>query len=374
MRVLSSLLANYARPRAEHVEKLSILHASGNHFKNCCLRAITSAVNPFIPGMQLTVALAQAASEASEEQRAITDIKASVDALLLEIFERLPRTVRGFGRGMVDCSSMFEPELKASTDESKPVGPLEMMLAKQHQRETFCDVPLVMDYLSRRFTLGLPDLGDTGRFLRDEDELRHLGGGLSEQGALCFVLGREEASITKREEFLLREEEVDKTILLDGMPARVHPVLLGAGSLLASLKSPRALLQGANSYFPSLTVLPGAQFMVCGLVAKPNNYFRVPAMRMAFDLAAYLGMILTLSALVLFNSSTDQGSRLIGALGWEEGTFATVFIVVSNCIRRASNYVVLSTFRDVHLEAHNRVLRVQESTRQPPLWYSGMCR
>jgi len=94
---LSSLVASSARPSADALKELSRHHDPGNLFRDCCLRAVTSAENPLIPGMKLSIGLGEAARQATEgERRTITGIKASVEELLLEILERLPRTVRGF--------------------------------------------------------------------------------------------------------------------------------------------------------------------------------------------------------------------------------------------------------------------------------------
>ena len=114
--------------------------------------------------------------------------------------------------------------------------------------EDFCGVPLVMDYLSNRFTCGLPDLRDTDGVLRNEEELRQLAsvGDDSLNPSLCIA---------------------DPSILgwSQGVP-------LGEGS-------------------PALTVLPGAQFIIVGLLVIPRSYYRVPAMRMAIDFVMHLVML-----------------------------------------------------------------------------------
>lgn len=135
LKTLSSLLlANSARPSINSLKKLVQFYEHRHEFKNCCLQAVTSAANPFIPGMTLSICLAEAAKEVSdEERRTIEDIRTSVDDLLLEVFERLPRTVRGFdhffpkrnevgqnmdvGSGLEACAYIFEPESKGSESE-----------------------------------------------------------------------------------------------------------------------------------------------------------------------------------------------------------------------------------------------------------------
>ena len=132
--------------------------------------------------------------------------------------------------------------------------------------EDLCAVPLVMDYLSNRFTCGLPDLRDTDGILRNEEELRQLAsvGDDSLNPSLCIA---------------------DPSILgwSQGVP-------LGEGS-------------------PALTVLPGAQFTVIGLLAKPCSYYRVPAMRMAMDFVVYLLMLVAFFNWVLLH---EDGPMTIG--------------------------------------------------------------
>lgn len=290
--ILSSLLANSAQPSPSDLKTLSRRHASGDRFKSCCLRAITSAGNPFIPGMTLSIRLAEAAKQATEgEQRTIVDIQSSVDELLLEIFERLPRTVRGFEGGMDGCTEVFEPVLRGTFDESKGLrrGPLEMIISEPQQLKMFIKVPLVMDFLSSKFTLGLPDLNDTGGLLKNPDQLEYLANGRT---------GGEE----------------------DGL------VLQGPVG---------KLLQAADADIPSLSLFPGAQFIVAGVVAKPNNYYRVPAMRMALDFVVYLGMVAALSYFVLFHSTPppdgvvpEDGDFVDRDFSWGEGACAMIFILV----------------------------------------------
>ncbi|CAM9587237.1 unnamed protein product, partial [Ectocarpus fasciculatus] len=168
---------------------------------------------------------------------------------------------------------------------------------------------------------------DKKEILADSKEILHLSRG-GVRGDVCLVL-RTGRSIYER----IGEERVDNR---SSEQAWKHPTLLGGKSLLASFRSPRALLQGANDRLPSLTPLPGAQFIVAGLAARPNDYFRVPVMRMVLDLVVYLGMIVILSTFVLFRSQAEQSRVVEGSadeeivfrtLNWPEVTWATVFIV-----------------------------------------------
>lgn len=312
LEALSSLMANYARPSPEVLRDLSARYSSGDEFRHCCLGAITSADNPFVPGMVLSTRLADAAEQAPEgEQRTISDIQKSVDELLLEIFERLPQTVRAFPGGMSACTTIFCPGFEKQGDEWEDFeGPLDLIFSKEEQRCTFCSLPLVIDFLSQRFTLGLPNLRDTARALRRSKELEHLSGRDAGTESVCLLLGRKETGNDQRERRgQMQEENMDK-VGADG--TRPHTRLLGPGSAFASWTSPRALLQGANCHFPSLTLLPGLQFSVAGLVAKPDEFYKVPLMRLILDVVVFLATITALSIFVLFNSSKDRAKIVDG--------------------------------------------------------------
>lgn len=245
---------------------------------------MTCSENPFIPGITLSIRLVEAAKQASEgERRAITDIRVSIDELLLEILERLPQTVRDFEGGMKGCTNMFDPLLMRSSGESNGLGgPMDMIISKQQQLQTFCEAPLFMDFLSSKFTLGLPDLNDTAGVLRNIK-------------------------------------------LLGSLEARCLTLEDGWG------------LQGGGEDFPenraSQTFLPGAQFIVAGLVATPINYYSIPAMRMLLDFVAYIGMVTVLSYFVLFhtaNGSVAVDDGIVGhSFSFSEGLWAAVFITVS---------------------------------------------
>lgn len=102
------------------------------------------------------------------------------------------------------------------------------------------------------------------------------------------------------------------------------------------------MLQGANcdglwSTAVALTVLPGGQFTVAGLAAMPDQYYRVPAMRMVLDLAVYLGMLAVFSTVVLFHED--------GPLTSGEIAFAFYLLVSGqHSVRRLGQYHISSRF------------------------------
>lgn len=350
---LSVLMAYGARPSPESLIGLSRTFPY-KEFRDCCLEAVGSADNPFIPGMTLSVELWNAAKGAGDGDKGpLIDAQAEVDAELLKRFGRLSPTVRGFDGHMAGCSEVFEPEERRGIgDVSKPLA---LALQGRKQRQFYCMVPLVMDFLSRRFTYGLPNLRDTTGVLDDNDELQRLGRGLtSKEGSPLghdFILGdNQKEGVDKAVKRSRQRPETPKGRTLpqdprismmpphrrNDPPIRKkedtqykHTIILGSGSWLASLRSPGALLQGANARFPSLSILPGAQFAVAGLAGRPSSFYRVPAMRMVLDLVAYLGMLGGFISLVLFLKD--------GELMW--GDFAVFIYVVVRYVREGFDVV-----------------------------------
>ena len=98
----------------------------------------------------------------------------AVDELLLEVLEHLPQTVRGFPGEMKACSAVFEPEAVISSYKGT-MGPLSVALQKRQQMDTYCTTPLVLDFMSRKFTKGLPTLRDTEKMLENKRELSNAG-------------------------------------------------------------------------------------------------------------------------------------------------------------------------------------------------------
>ena len=296
--VLACLLQYPAELEPKDLEELS-RNASSDWLGICFLETMASVENPFVAGMTLSVALAKAAVLAPQgERRKLLSLQKKVDALLLEILERLPQTVHAFRGGMAGCSAVFEPEVKRD-DARGLLGPLPMICQGRGHMETFCTRPLIVDFLWRRFTHGIPDLLDTKGVLDDAEEIEMLAGG----------------SIVSNEYYLLTEEQKkieDDLRLANSLGIEFKDRLAwkepiqGRAGIFGALLSPCIMLQGVDLKdfsMTSLSVLPGAQFILAGLAAMPDAFYRVPAMRMALDLLAYLGMVSVFSSVVLFHDT-----------------------------------------------------------------------
>ncbi|CAM9510972.1 unnamed protein product, partial [Ascophyllum nodosum] len=226
-------------------------------FTERVLREMESARNPLIIGMNVSVALAQAAEGAPKGgQRILLSFQKRVDRYVLKVLEWLPQTVRGLEKGMRQCSALFEPEGPRNNLRGRP-GPLWVAFEKRQQTKSLCTVPLIMDYISRKFTKGLPNMRDSDNVLRDRAELIRLAEGEDDNGLVVGV------------------KPGDKFFGFDHHPSgnqrSFHPLVNQlerhpSGDFNDSGIF-RVWLQGANASRPSLTFLPGLQFIVAGVLA-----------------------------------------------------------------------------------------------------------
>lgn len=365
--VYSTLLQHPTVLDPEEFVQLS-RNKSYSWLRDCFLEVVVSADNPFVPGMTLSAALTKAASRAPEgERKKLNRLQQKIDDLLLEVLKRLPQTVRAFHGGMAGCCHVFEPECCASSATSRGdgsqrqgfLGPLWLALQERELVEIFCTRPLLMDYLSRRFTHGLPDMMDTRNVLRDQGELENLATGGRAQNC-CDDGGRsgrnrdELMHYHKSSDELERKPEEDDArqsqsccLLLDFQDKiSKSATLLGKGKIFDTILSPCILLQGANYRcigLPGLTISRGTQFIAAGLVAVPDQYYKVPVMRMILDLVVYLVMLGVFSANVLCYSDGPftTGEKvfsfyvLVGPRS-NASCFSTAFVLNDErcCVRR----------------------------------------
>lgn len=309
---------------------------------------LASSKNPLVTGSTLSLEFARDAKTASKGDRQyLLSLQQSVDNLLLDVLAQLPQTVRGFYGGMDGCSALLEAKLSkegssprdvspssvpgetstrssidkptpsaTSTGQDKPdtdhdrenETPLQMMLGNRQKRQTFCTAPLVMEYVSRKFYLGLPTMKDASGVLGDWDELQDLADE-------SLVVGCSLPFTKRRQEQPLLKEKYNSRLLL------------GKGHLLDHVLDPVVLLQGANADLPGLAGIPilggfpGLQFIVAGIVAEPSHYYGVPVIRMAFEFFVYVAMLAIFSTSVLFHSD--------GPLTPGEVVFFISFVAVS---------------------------------------------
>ena len=192
----------------------------------------------------------------------------------------LPEKVRDVAGGMRSCAALLEPEVTNTQSATGWEGPLSLMLHCPSRIVTFATSPLGMDYMFQKFTRGLPGLMDVAHTRKVESP---------------HYDPREEA---KAQESL--------TALCQG--CWVGRTLKGVGMAIS------------GESVCTLTVLPGGHFITTGIVSLPNAYYKVPAVRMVFDLIVFIGSLTLFTKEVLLAKS--------GPIGEGEIAFA-VYIVVS---------------------------------------------
>ncbi|CAM9825189.1 unnamed protein product [Ectocarpus sp. 4 AP-2014] len=258
--VLAYLVQHGGKPTNKGLLRLCNL-VKFPRLKEGLLGAISSADNPFIPGMNLSVTCTTATRRAMEgEKRCLASMQAAVDELLLEVLEHMPQTVKGFKGEMRDCSAIFEPETVISRFHGSQ-GPLHVVLGKRQQMETYCTIPLVLDFMSKKFTKGLPSLRDTEGLLLNNKSFTEPG----------------------------------QTLYGDGLLAEGRVFFFGM-----------ALQRGyAGGTLSSITYFPGARFIIAGLLSRPGSYYKVPALRMCLDLVTYILMMVIFGGFVILHEAGD---------------------------------------------------------------------
>lgn len=149
------------------------------------------------------------------------------------------------------------------------MGPLEIALQGRHLLELFCTQPLVLDFMSRKFTCGLPGHWATERGMREADEVQRY----------------------QQEHMSVQQES--------------------RGTLRGIAKEMLAVLDGTHATLGSLTHLPGAQFILTQLVTRPAFSYSVPAVRMAMALFIYLMMLALFSSHVLLYQGAVGAGEIV---------------------------------------------------------------
>ncbi|CAM9436038.1 unnamed protein product [Discosporangium mesarthrocarpum] len=225
----------------------------------CFLRAIASAPNPLIPGVNVSTALGNADLKGPEMHSAVSEIRQAVNELVRKVMKEMPQTVRTMPetrkeimRGVRGVEWILEPEwdLEPNSDSSRqrPVmGPLHKAVRGRHL--DFFSTPLVLDFLLLKFGCGLPGILQVWSTPDDQEEG-----------------------------------------FLD-----THRLLLGDHWFDVHVQG-----RGADADESSITFSPGGQFVLAGLAARSTAYYSVPSVRMMFE------FFVSLYNLVLFTTDVIQ--------------------------------------------------------------------
>eukprot|EP00903_Cladosiphon_okamuranus_P009603 g9141.t1 len=167
------------------------------------------------------------------------------------------------GKGFEAVQWLLEPEMAGKRIPSF-TGPLARAL--ETRRLEFFSSNIVLAYVSRKFSRGLPGMFSGASWKMPDMHNRD----------------------TKR--FVL------------GLPYGAAPDNV-VGAVRMRLCVPFELIQGSALRRTSL--IPGLQFNCVGLASRPDAFYEVPAVRMAFDVITYLSMLILFCFVVKLDSPTE---------------------------------------------------------------------
>ncbi|CAN0363879.1 unnamed protein product, partial [Discosporangium mesarthrocarpum] len=271
-------------------------HYSEEKLRDCFCRAMEEAMNPLVPGMNLSEGLAIAAQRGTETQRLLLSLKDDVDALRMEILERLPQTVLGFPRGWRSVQWMLEPEHAVVGPETPP-GPLHKATTSTSNLEFFSS-PLILDYICLKLTCGLPSL------LNGSTTAVYVKRSVLQKNGLILVplVNNEQPQWQVNGEHPRGVSDDDQ---LGGSQHPNQPRQVSWEDLFMDMVQGTSSWKDENGsrWWSPVTIFPGSQFVLAGLVGNPVAYYKVPIVRMTFDFMVHMSVVTFFCVEVLANDS-----------------------------------------------------------------------
>ncbi|CAM9206588.1 unnamed protein product [Ectocarpus fasciculatus] len=330
----------------------ALLESIGDHEQDIIetvLFAVANASNPFGMAAGVSRSLRRARVDHPMHQRGLRRLQDRIDRFNLELLDKLPHTVQGMGMdllgghqpisyahglhqgtihrlgnlaGFIAVQWMLEPsllveEINKVKKYRGPVykDPLQSALDRGSDALEFLFSPLVLDYVHVKFAGTLPPWSSRNPFqptinegfykydnfdVYDLTEL--LRGSGSDQGTTGNVpsgaprsdqgTAGNDPSGTPTSPVVTRERGTLCSFLCR-LPGSFMSFLL---RFLQGWDHPRSK-DHSVWYMPHLTILPGLQFSLAGILGKPETFFKVPVIRFVYEIFSYLVM------LVLFCSS-----------------------------------------------------------------------
>eukprot|EP00903_Cladosiphon_okamuranus_P014655 g13588.t2 len=315
----------------------TLLESIGGHehfIIETVLFAVANASNPFGMAAGVSETLRRAAVDHPMYKSGLCRLQTRIDEFSRELLDKLPHTVRGMGTdllgghqpvlyghglqqgkvhrlsnlaGFIAAQWMLEPsllveELNKQRGYSGPTyqDPLQSALDRGSEALDFINSPLVLDYVHVKFTCTLPPWSSRNPFQPTVNEgffkykdfadyplskLLH-GPAIEKPGEETRTLADKERFFSLS--FLLRLlQGWDHT---DSTEKRNVPKLWNQ-------KDTYEKLWKVN--FPHLTVLPGLQFTLAGVLGKPETFYQVPVIRFIFEFFSYLVMLALFCSSVL---------------------------------------------------------------------------
>eukprot|EP00903_Cladosiphon_okamuranus_P014653 g13587.t1 len=328
----------------------ALLESIGDHEQDIIeiiLYAVANASNPFVMGAMVSRTLRRSEVDHPMHHKGLRRLQGIVDSFTNELLEKLPHTVRGMGVALLgghqpifyghglqqgkrhrlgNLAGFIVVEMKCNSlrhDGPEVVDPLRRALDRGSQGLDFLNSPLVLDYVHVKFTGTLPKWTSRNPFQPtvnegfykyddfDKYDLRDVLLAPAKPVAVANTANDEDGQDDKNVETAVekaareaaeKEGFLSMAFLLRFLQGWDHgcKAVRNIPSLWFPAKSAASIAGRPNScqlMIPHLTMLPGLQFSLAGILGKPGTFYKVPVMRFVFEIFSYLVM------LVLFCSS-----------------------------------------------------------------------
>eukprot|EP00752_Nemacystus_decipiens_P006624 g5955.t1 len=361
---ISMFFAYGAEVKPEQLIELAKL-LRPEELKRVFLGGVACVDNPFVPGVSLSVALKEALKNSPErESTTLKTLHESLDELILEILERLPQSISDFPGGVKGCEDIFEPEVAGIVRGFTFRGPLKLALQERQFSETLCVAPLMYKYMSYRFVAGLPNASDSKNLLdRPKSTTTTSTATMTPSSTIRASRGETRASSPPTASATTAGE----TATAAAAAAAPPPTVVVSSSLSPESRKGQDYLYVdgfvADSEFGRLmqglgftgwranpssngrpasrdmerifhgTILPGAQFIIIGVLTRPASYYKVPAVRMALSFYVHLVMLALFTTVVL----EDDDGKLSNTETFL--IFHVLTEILSNLVRMWKNFV-----------------------------------
>ncbi|CAN0140980.1 unnamed protein product, partial [Scytosiphon promiscuus] len=311
------------------------------------LFSVANASNPFEMAALLSRMLLRSEMDHPMHRKGLRRLQSIIDKFTIELLDDLPHTVRGMGlallgghesgfdgrglhqgkhhrlgnlAGFLVVQWMLEPSLfrpdpdgRYRYNGSETVDPLRQALDRGSRGLDLLNSPLALDYMSIKFSCTLPPWTSRDPFQPTVNEGFYTYSGfeaydlseiLSQPAGRTTHTGNSDTDKEKSEEEFEGESE-EKFMSMDFLLR----FLQGWDHIDSECKwnFPSARLPepdkaekvckcggGVQRSIPHLTVLPGLQFSLAGILGRPDVFYQVPVIRFAFEILSYLReMIIT---------------------------------------------------------------------------------
>eukprot|EP00752_Nemacystus_decipiens_P009021 g8052.t1 len=323
--------------------------------------AIGNASNPLVMAAGVSKSLKLAERASPMHRGGLRRLQMLLDDLTNELLDKLPHTVRGMGTtllksvfrqdqyGQLDAAEqrrrdtlcnlagfiavewiltprliIHQTELGDNYNGPSYLDPLSYALDRGSEALKFINSPLVLDYVHVKFSCSLPHWSSANPFKLTINQgfykYRHFDSGKYENGEhgtncieddswdaflLRFLQGWDHRDMNGESDDK-NTLEVDQPSLSDTNGKPHGRDYFGTDHHEPSKRQsccPGFLADLKWDRFPHVTLLPGLQFSLAGILGKPQTFYQVPAVRFMFELFSYLVLVgLFCSSVILEDS------------------------------------------------------------------------